>query len=56
MVATDGLVAVRGLKQLEVNQGAGLPRGLLNLLLRGHRKWNLENIEALCYFFGIEPD
>lgn len=56
VAATDGLVAFRGLKQLEVNQGAGLPGGLLNLLLRGPRKWNLENIEALCYFFGIEPD
>lgn len=56
VAATDGLIAFRGLKQYEVNDGAGLPKNLLNMLPRGHRAWNLENVEALCNFFDLEPD
>lgn len=54
--ATDFLILVRGMKQLEVNNGAGLPKGLLNLLLRGHRNWNLGDVDSVGTFFGLHPD
>ena len=54
--ATGFLILVRGMKQMEVNNGAGLPKWLLNLLLRGLRNWNLGDVDSAGTFFGLHPD
>ena len=50
------ILLARGLKLITANAEARLPKGLLNLLVSGHRAWNIEHFQSISDYLRIEPD
>ena len=54
--AVTFLFCIRNIKLITANLEAGFPKGLLNLLVSGHRSWNLNHFDRICDYLELEPD